>query len=90
MIKHFIRSVIRLCRRLILGPRLAPLADLSQGEVVNLIEASSAGFGGISKSVGASGPALASISSKELDELKELCAQLVERMEVLERSNSRY
>ena len=86
MIKHFIRSVIRLCRRLILGPRLAPLADLSQGEVLNLVETAAAGYGAGAKLSGARQPVVSAASAKELSELKALCAALAERVQVLERT----
>jgi hypothetical protein len=86
--KHLVRAFIRLVRRFVLGPRLAQLADLSQGEIVNLIESASGAY-----VKGSPAPHELSDhgnldSSKELAALKELCAQLTERIQVLERANA--
>gem|GEM_PF-3143085 len=88
MIKHLLRAFIRLVRRFVLGPRLAQLADLSQGEIVNLVEAASSMPSQGSTSQLAAGSQLNLDSSKELATLKELCAQLQERVQVLERTKT--
>lgn len=87
MIKHFIRSAIRVVRRLILGPRLALLADMSQGEVLNLKDTAAAGFGALSRSGIVNQANESAASVKELSELKGLCAELLERVQVLERTS---
>lgn len=86
MIKHFIRFVIRLMRRMLLGPRLAPLADLSQGEVLNLLEVASSGYGSRAKNPAHASAEPDTYAVKEIADLKESVAKLVEKVAVLERT----
>lgn len=84
MIKHFIRGAIRFARKTLLGPRLAPLADLSHGEILNLMEVAAEGMSSTPNEtrmqITSAPPDL-----QEIHTLRELCAQLSERVQVLER-----
>lgn len=86
MIKHFIRTCIWQVRKAFIGPRLAHLANLSQGEVLNIVEMSALDYGSQHQLSHQHNSSATHMNEAELAALKEKVAELEERIQVLERS----
>lgn len=86
MIMHLIRTCIWQVRKAFIGPRLAHLANLSQGEMLNILEMSALGYGSQHQLSHQHNSSATHMNEAEIAALREKVAELEERIQALERS----